>query len=157
MHIDNKNKKDCFKPGKYLPGLLLWKASTLWQRIMTNELEPIGLTPVQFYLLSGLEKLSVIEGTVTQVELARYTEMNAMMTSNVLRTLEKKGFIRRVEHPSDTRANCLEITDKGKEVRQQAIKISQAMNDKFFEQDSDDTKKFVEYMLKIMERNEKFD
>lgn len=151
--IEDKNLKHCFKPGKFLPGFLLWKVNILWQREMTHHLEKIDLTPVQFYLLSGLEKLGQIHGAVTQVELARFIDMNIMMTSNVLRTLEKKGLLKRVEHPSDTRANCLEITERGRELRGKAIAISQEINEKFFDMNSDETKTFVEYLMKLMEQH----
>lgn len=148
-----KEKSECFEPGRYIPGFLLWKVSTIWQRVMAQELKQIGLTPAQFYLLSGLEKLSQVDKSVSQVELATFVQMSVMMTSSVIRKLEKKGYIRRIPHPEDPRANCLELTEAGKIIRNQAIEISVKANEKFFDVNKKETKEFMEYLKKLVERD----
>jgi DNA-binding MarR family transcriptional regulator len=53
---------------------------------------------------------------VTQRDLARHAELDVMMTSQVLRTLETKGYIRREPHPEDKRAIALQPTTQGVEL-----------------------------------------
>lgn len=143
-----------FKPGKMSPGFLLWEVGNLWQRIITNELSKIELTPVQFYLLSGLKKLCIgDECAVKQIDLARFTQMNAMMTSNVLRTLEKKMLIKRVAHPNDSRAIILELTKAGSEVWCKGIDIMKTCNNQFFDLDINKNKAFMDYMMVLRDKH----
>jgi DNA-binding MarR family transcriptional regulator len=53
---------------------------------------------------------------VTQRDLARHAELDVMMTSQVLRTLEAKGYVRREPHPEDRRAFALHPTEHGVEL-----------------------------------------
>jgi DNA-binding MarR family transcriptional regulator len=46
--------------------------------------------------------------------------------------LEDKGFIRRQEHPTDTRAKTITLTDSGAEVLQQALKAVEQADVAFF-------------------------
>ena len=43
---------------------------------------------------------------VTQARLASYAHLDIMMTSQVLRTLEKKRLLERASHPTDHRAKA---------------------------------------------------
>ena len=55
-----------------------------------------------------------------------------MTTSIVLRTLQKKGLISRMEHTTDTRAKTVVLSEQGKRVTRQAIKIVEAFDVEFF-------------------------
>ncbi|MCC7274014.1 MAG: MarR family transcriptional regulator [Alphaproteobacteria bacterium] len=81
---------------------------------MRRALAAIGLTHVQLVLLAGLAVLERRRrGPVTQAELAAHCRTDAMMTSQVLRTLEAAGLVDRVPHPTDTRAKCPSLTRAG--------------------------------------------
>jgi DNA-binding MarR family transcriptional regulator len=114
------------------PGYLLWQVSMLWQRKMKRGLDRIGLTHTQFVLLAALGWLSRGGGTVTQVDVANHGNIDRMMTSKVLRTLQGKGFVRRTGHLTDTRAKSLSLTPAGEQTLQQAISIVQQVDDTFF-------------------------
>jgi len=60
-----------------------------------------------------------------------------MMVSKLLRTLEKKGFIERKEHKTDTRAKCVFLTSKGINTFEKAFKITSAANRDFLSKLSD--------------------
>ena len=47
-------------------GFLLWNLGNIWQREQRRALEPYGITPVQFLLLSGLAAKSADQETVSQ-------------------------------------------------------------------------------------------
>lgn len=97
-----------------VPGYLLWRAANLWQRRMRAALAPFGVTPVQYLLLAGLRELQGDGGTpVTQADLARHCRSDPMMTSQVLRALQKAGHVRRQAHAGDGRAFAVALSAEG--------------------------------------------
>ncbi len=104
-----------------LNGYLLWQAANLWQKRIRGVLAPFGVTPVQFLLLSGLHEIGPLDREpVKQAALARHCNCDAMMTSQVLRALEKAGLIRRTAHKTDRRAHAVAMTAAGRAVVDQA-------------------------------------
>ncbi|MBK2125501.1 MarR family winged helix-turn-helix transcriptional regulator [Fangia hongkongensis] len=53
---------------------------------------------------------------LTQVELAGHLEIEAQNLIRVLDRLVSQGYIEKVAHPSDRRAKCIQITDKGNHI-----------------------------------------
>jgi DNA-binding MarR family transcriptional regulator len=86
-------------------------------------LRPHDLTQVQYALLASLLWLSRTERSITQTMLARHTKLDAMMTSQVLRTLEGKGLVDRNAHPSDARAKILALTRRGRALAWEAVPL----------------------------------
>jgi DNA-binding MarR family transcriptional regulator len=113
-------------------GFLLWQVTTLWQRGLKAELEKVNLTHAQFVLLASLMWLSNNEEGVMQIELSNHSKIDPMTTSTVLRTLQTKGFVKRQEHPKDTRAKVVACTSIGIKVAKQAIRIVETFDRKFF-------------------------
>ena len=88
-------------PSKYKkpedsPGFLLWQVTNSWQRLMRRVLKEIGLTHVQFVLLTAVEWLNNAKIPATQKEVSRFANTDVMMTSQVIRALERKGLIIRI-------------------------------------------------------------
>jgi len=95
------------------PGLMLWRVTNAWQSATRAALRPFALTHVQFVLLASLSWLAA-DSPVTQRDLADHARTHRpMMTSQVLRTSETKGLIRRGPHPLDARARALTVTPQG--------------------------------------------
>lgn len=106
-----------------VPGYLLWRAANLWQKRIRAVLAPYGLTPVQYLLLAGLRDVIAADGGSTnQASLARHCQTDPMMTSQVLRVLEKAGFVARQPNASDGRAVALVLTDTGVDLLSRAEK-----------------------------------
>lgn len=139
------------------PGFLLWQVSNLWQRNLNAGLREVGLTHVQFVLLAGIEWLNYSQEHVTQVQLAAHAKADVMMTSNVLRSLEKKGFVTREVHPTDTRAKCLMLTEVGNEVLLKTIKIVHQIDGDFFSALNDNISNFNGLLLKLVDQNDETD
>ena len=135
------------------PGFLLWQVSHLWQRRLNAGLREMGLTHVQFVLLAGIEWLSYSQENVTQVQLASHAKADVMMTSNVLRSLEKKGFVTREIHPTDTRAKCLTLTEAGREILLNTVKIVEQIDGEFFSVLNDRTPNFNALLLELVNQN----
>lgn len=115
------------------PGFLLWQVSNLWQKLQRKALLELNLTHVQFALLSGIGCLEMQKGSVNQTVLSKHVGADIMMTSQVLRTLEAKGFIERLRKSSDPRAFSLSLTDEGRSVTKIAIKIVENIDADFFQ------------------------
>jgi len=118
-------------------GYLLWQTTMLWQRQMNRILDEINLTHTQFVILASVGWLSMRNDNVNQKDIAEDSKTDRMMVSKILRTLQKNGLIDRNEHETDTRAKCVLLTEKGKDVLQNAIEISTQSNDLFFSKLSD--------------------
>lgn len=131
-------------------GFIFWQTTLLWQRITSESLKNLDLTHVQFILLAGLGWLNKHHEHVTQTMLAKHAKTDIMMTSKVLRTLEKKGLIKRSSHTSDSRAYTLEATKKGKESLQKALSVVENIDQEFFSTLGDRKKFFHDNFLKIL-------
>lgn len=118
-------------------GFLLWQITMTWQRQLNRALDEIDLTHTQFAIISALRSLLKESNAVTQKAIAERSNTDTMMVSKVLRTLEKKGFIERKEHKTDTRAKCVFLTTKGINSFKNAFKITSAANQDFFSKLSD--------------------
>ncbi len=113
---------------------MLWQLSHLHQRSVNSKLKNFGLTYLQLVLLVCLvwgKKVGNIS-MITQVLLAKSIHMDIMMTSNVLRTLEKKGLVSRKEHPVDSRAKILNVTKKGYKVASDALNKFEEIDQEFY-------------------------
>jgi MarR family transcriptional regulator, organic hydroperoxide resistance regulator len=115
------------------PGLLLWRVTNTWQAKQRQALQPFGLTHVQFVLLASLTWLEAGE-PVTQQQLAEHAKTDRMMTSQVVRTLENKGFVKQSPHPEDNRAFALTVTLQGREIVNKAILAVEEVDRQFFGQ-----------------------
>lgn len=114
------------------PGFLLWQTSMRWQRCQREALLALDLTHVQFVLLASALWLGRTHGELTQAALANHAQLDAMMTSQVLRTLEQKGFLTRVAHSRDSRAKAIAVTPEGRALAARALSVVEAVDDRFF-------------------------
>jgi DNA-binding MarR family transcriptional regulator len=119
------------------PGFLLWRVAMVWQRKLRAALVDVGLTHAQFVLLASagwLEAQAAEQNgePVTQTLIAAHASTDAVMTSEVLRTLERKRLIQRLPHPSDARAKHIVLTSAGRRLVRKAIALVEAADEEFF-------------------------
>lgn len=114
------------------PGFLLWHATLQWQRSLTAALAPLQLTHVQFVLLACTWWLNEQGEHPTQVALAAQAGTDVKMTSQVLRSLERKGLIERTIDLADTRARRLRLTPRGAQLAPRAIAVVEEVDAAFF-------------------------
>lgn len=119
------------RPGES-PGFLLWHATLRWQRAVAAALAPLDLTHVQFVLLACTWWLNGQGEQPTQVRLAAQAGADIKMTSQVLRTLERKGLVERTIHEADGRARRLQITQRGARLAPRAVAVVEAVDAEFF-------------------------
>ena len=115
------------------PGLLLWRATLRWQRLIAAALKPLDLTHVQFVLLASAWWLTHVAGeTPSQRRLAEHAGTDPMMTSQVLRALEAKGLIARSADPNDSRARRISVTRTGSTLAKRAVAVVETADAQFF-------------------------
>ena len=115
------------------PGFLLWHATLRWQRSIAQALTPLDLTHVQFVLLACTWWLNQQGRRPSQIVLASFAGTDVKMTSQVLRSLERKGLVERDVDHADSRALRLRVTRRGARLAPRAIAVVQRVDAEFFE------------------------
>lgn len=128
----NKDNTFSVQKAEDSSGFLLWQVTNLWQREIKKALSPFDLTHSQFVILANTHWLSLQKTEVTQIILSQHTKIDPMTTSQVLRALQKKEFISRKEHVTDTRAKTIEITAAGKKIIKKAVIAVENFDREFF-------------------------
>jgi DNA-binding MarR family transcriptional regulator len=104
-------------------GYLVWRLAMRWRAAVDRAVAPLGLTHAQYSTLASLRELTARGERPSQRRLAAYTGLEPIYVSKLVRALEQGGLIARVPDPADARAVQLTLTDRGKEVIDQAVKI----------------------------------
>ncbi|MBS0624167.1 MAG: MarR family transcriptional regulator [Verrucomicrobia bacterium] len=113
------------------PGFLLWSVSTLWRRKIEEVLKPLGLTHPQFVILATTGWLTRTGQSVTQTEVGRYAALDPNTTSQILRSLEAKGWIQRT-HRCDERSKSPCLTEIGTTLLNKALPAVEQADAHFF-------------------------
>lgn len=116
----NKNSSATAKDISYL----LWQITKRLGRGKQRFLESFGLTTSQMEILGALYHLSE-EGTeeeITQIVLSKHTFIDPMTTSTIIRNLEKKELLYRSQSKIDSRAVCVNISEKGADLFRTVVK-----------------------------------
>ena len=113
------------------PGYLLWRVSTQWRSAIEEVLKPLNLTHPQFVLLATLGWLTKDGNTVNQVEVGRMAGLDPNTTSQILRGLEAKKFIKRTHWVNERSKNPV-VTPMGAEVLAQSLPAVEQADIQFF-------------------------
>lgn len=139
-----------FEGPEQSPGFLLWRVSTKWRREIETALATLHLTHPQFVLLASLGWLTRHHTDVTQVELARHCSTDVNMTSQILRSLEQKGYIERHQRKGDERSKLPRLTEKGAKLVEQAIPLVEKVDNDFFGKlGQETTEKYIDILQKL--------
>lgn len=113
---------------------MLERVATAWSLRLRAALVPLELTNAQFRLLVSVAWLTTRHISVRQSDIAQYAGMDPVMTSEVLRTLESRGLVARVPHPSDRRAKSISATEAGGALADRALRLATVVEANFFEE-----------------------
>lgn len=130
-------------------GFLLWQAGNAWQRKIKSVLDPVGITHVQFLLLDSLDHLGGLKHPVSQVTLSRVAGTDVMMTSKVIRLLEKKKLVTRKISKTDARIYLLEMTREGSRITAKAKSLVGKAEEKLFKKLEFSPEKFAKCLAAI--------
>ncbi len=113
------------------PGYLLWRVSTNWRRAIEDALKPLQLTHPQFVVLATVGWLTRNNETTTQVAVSRQAGLDPNTTSQVLKGLQAKGLIERVQK-TDQRSKHPSLTQKGRAILSKALPSVEEKDAQFF-------------------------
>jgi DNA-binding MarR family transcriptional regulator len=105
------------------PGFLVWRLSMKWRVAVDRAVAPLGLTHAQYSLVASLYGMQRSGVRPSQRHLADHTGLEALYVSKLARSLESAGLVERTRDPRDPRAVQLALTDEGRDVTRQAIKV----------------------------------
>lgn len=114
------------------PGFLFIKAYNTWYAEIQKALRIIGLTHPQFVILTVTAYFQNHGENPTQKMVADHSSIDVMTTSQVLRLLEKKQYIQRKQHPTDTRAKIIVLLDAGREKVNQGVPLIEKIDAVYF-------------------------
>jgi DNA-binding MarR family transcriptional regulator len=97
-------------------GQLLFVVQQAAQALAVERLEPLGLSPRAWGVLSTLAE----SGPLTQIELATTMSIDRTAMVYLLDELEEQSLVERVRHPRDRRAFLIHLTDGGRDVQRRA-------------------------------------
>jgi DNA-binding MarR family transcriptional regulator len=86
------------------------------QALATERLEPLGLSPRAWGVLSTLAE----SGPLTQIELATAMSIDRTAMVYLLDELEEQSLVERIRHPRDRRAFLIHLTAGGREMQRRA-------------------------------------
>jgi hypothetical protein len=127
----SSSRKAYFAEPEENAGFIMWQVSMLWQRKLKNGLDKFGITHAQFLLLASLHHLGQVKTIVSQQDLAKHVRIDKMMTSKILRTLQKKGLLTRKKNKMDTRSRTLMLSEQGIELLEHAAKVVDRIDQDF--------------------------
>jgi DNA-binding MarR family transcriptional regulator len=113
------------------PGYLLWQTHNRWQRELRKVLKPLGVTHVQFAILSAIRTASE-SSAPSQAKIAEMIGGDVMMVSTVVRELASRGLIERTRIETDTRIQALSLTKAGLKLEAEARAVVGAFDAQFF-------------------------
>ena len=97
-------------------GQLLIVAASAAQALASTTLEPLGLSPRAWGVLSTL----VESGPLTQIELATATSTDRTAMTYLLDELEERGLLERRSNPGDRRSYLIPRTSQGTQTQREA-------------------------------------
>ena len=93
------------------------------------------------------------EDGIPQMQLTEYMNCEPPTTTNMVKTLEKKGFVYRKKDPADGRVTRIYLTDKGSAVREPIEKVWHKQQDKLLHGLAADERLLLNELLTKMEKN----
>ncbi|EGJ42328.1 MarR family transcriptional regulator [Streptococcus sanguinis SK355] len=135
-------------------GLLFIRTYHKWHGLIKNKLRTIDLTHPQFVVLTTLAAILRQQDWVSQTDIARFSDMDVMTVSQIIRLLVKKGLIMREVHPKDSRANIILLTDTGLQKVNQALPLVEGIDQAFFGKLEDKTEILNKLLIKLEAEND---
>ena len=135
-------------------GLLFIRTYHKWHGLIKNKLKTIDLTHPQFVVLTTLAALLRQREWVSQTDIARFSDMDVMTVSQIIRLLVKKGLIMREVHPKDSRANIILLTDTGLQKVNQALPLVESIDQAFFGKLGNNTETLNQLLIKLEAEND---
>ncbi len=116
------------------PGLLLWKTTVSWQRLIRKTLEPHDISHAQFVILAILLWWHGQKKEATQIDIVRMSNLDKMTVSQSLKKLVGMDLVSRHENQEDSRAKSVQLTKLGVSFARKLVPIVEGVDAHFFGQ-----------------------
>ncbi len=107
-------------------GFLVHDVSRMRRTLFDQAMKPLGITRSQWWVLSQLSRHPRIG--LLQTELARDLDVGKVSVGGLIDRLEAGGYVIRQADKSDRRAKRVQVTDKGREVLKEMVKVGRDLN-----------------------------
>lgn len=122
-----RERPDLDPSAKEITGRVI-RLSSLFQQAYAESFEPLGLNEGDYGVLAPLRRAGAPH-ELTPTELARHRMMTSGGMTAALDRLERKGLLARVPNPADRRGSLVRLTDRGREVIDEAMAAHVATED----------------------------
>ena len=130
-------------------GQLLFVAAQAAHALAIERLEPLGLSPRAWGVLSTLTE----SGPLTQIELATALSIDRTAMVYLLDELEARGLVERVRNPNDRRSFLIHLTAIGRETQGKAARELAGQTEKLLEPlDAAERRQLVDLLGRITDR-----
>ena len=113
------------------PGYLMWRVSIKWRSEIEKILKSFDLTHPQFVVLAVTGWLTRDGNDTSQIAVSKMSGLDPNTTSQVLRGIEKKGLITRMQN-IDERSKCPALTSQGAKILKKALPAVERADQEFF-------------------------
>lgn len=129
-------------------GQLLFVAAQAAQTLAIERLEPLGLSPRAWGVLSTLLE----SGPLTQIQLATVLSIDRTAMVYLLDEMEEAGLVERRRNPRDRRSFLIQLTGKGRETQREAARALAGQTETLLKPlDRDERRQLVEFLSRIAE------
>jgi len=132
------------------PGFLIRRLHQLHVAVFLEECGDYDVTPVQYAVLSVLYRGEALD----QVSVAAEVGIDRNNAADVLRRLERRGFVERIASRTDKRAKLNRITSAGRSFVEDAHVAMERAQDRFTGSlNKRDRERFIDLLQKVMVDN----
>lgn len=135
-------------------GFWMWRLTLVFQRRAESALKQMGLTHLQYVILTLTGWLSLQSSQVSQRDLARMSGVQEAQVSLMIKALKAKKLIKQTPGMEDTRVRWITITPAGVRLLSKSIPLMTALQDEMWPP-GDDTDHVRHLFAKTLNRWEK--
>ena len=114
-----------------MPWVLITEIYWMSYKLLERRFYHLGVSASQARVLAVLH---YAEGPIKPSLVATLLFQETQSITGILHRIESRGWVRRLPDPNDRRAVGLELTDKGREITEEIVKISEELYDDMFGQ-----------------------
>jgi DNA-binding MarR family transcriptional regulator len=122
---------------------LLVKIADRTRNAFADSLKSLDIGPKHYGILFWLDR----QGALSQVELGERTNVDRAPMVQFIDHLEKLELVERTQNPRDRRAHAIVLTDKGRDILQQATELASAVENQIFASLSPQEREQLNYLL----------
>jgi DNA-binding MarR family transcriptional regulator len=114
-------RPDLDPQAKHITGRIV-RLGALFQQAYSERFASLGLNESDFGVLAPLRRAGA-PFELTPTELARHRMITSGGMTAALDRLERRGYVARVPNPADRRGNLVRLTDAGREIIDEAMRL----------------------------------